>query len=104
MEGRQSRLSATAEAAHQLKKAAGIGRNDGLGTHVEKVADFTIAKLPSGVRLQEVEDACRTTAKRGLGYLGHFKLGNFGEKLAGLPVDSLSMAQVACVVISDADR
>ena len=104
MESGQGALPATAEAAHQLKKAAGIGRDDGLTAHVEKMTNFAIAKLPSRVRLQEVEDACRTTAKRGFGYFGHFKLGNFGEKLAGLPVDSLSMAQVTCVVISDADR
>jgi hypothetical protein len=101
VESGQGALPATAEAAHQLKKAAGIGRDDGLRAHVEKMTNFAIAKLSGGIRLEEVIHACRTAAERGLGELGNFKLRNFGEQLAGLLVNPLRVSKMASVVISD---
>lgn len=102
MKGGQGAFSATAEAAHQLEEAAGIGRDDGLGADVKEVADLAVAKLLGGLGLKEVVDACGATAKRRLGDLSNFKLRNSGEKLAGLLMDSLSVTEMACVVICDA--
>jgi hypothetical protein len=101
---RKGALAATAEAAHQLKETSGVARDDSLGVNVEEMTDFAVAKLPCWLGLEEVIDAGGATAKRGLGNLGHFKLGNSGEELAGLLVDSLSVAEVTSIVISDADR
>ena len=101
---RQGALPATAEAAHQLKETSGVAGDDSLSMNVEEMTDFAVAKLPGRPGLEEVVDAGGATAKRGLGNLRHFKLGNSREKLAGLLVDSLSVAEVTSVVISDADR
>ena len=103
MKGWEGTLSATAEAAHQLEEAPWIGGDDGLRVGVEEMADFAVAELQGRLRLEEVVDAGRATAQRGLGYFGNFQLGDFGEEFARLLVDSLSVTQVACVVICDAD-
>jgi hypothetical protein len=67
------------------------------------MADLAVAKLLGRLRLEEVVDAGGATAKRGLGDLSNFKLRNSGEKLAGLLMDSLSVTEVACVVVRDAE-
>jgi hypothetical protein len=104
VESGRGALPATAEAAHQLKKAAGIGRDDGLRAHVEKMTNFAIAKLSGGIRLEEVIHACGTAAERWLRELGNFKLRNFGEQLAGLLVNPLCVSKMASVVVGDTDR
>ena len=101
---RQGVLPATPEAAHQLKKTSGVARDDSLRMNVEEMTDLAVAKLPGGLGLEEVVEASRATAKRGLGNFRHFELGNSGKKLAGLLVDPLSVTEVTSVVISDADR
>lgn len=103
MKGGQGALPAAAQAAHQLEEAAGVGGDDSLGVGVEEVANFAVAELLGGLRLEEVVDAGGATAKRRLGDFSNFKLRNSGEKLTGLLVNSLSVTEVACVVISDAD-
>ncbi len=103
MEGGQGAFPSAAETAHQLKQAAGIGGDDCLGLGVEEMVYLAIAELLRGFRLKEVVDAGGATAERGFGYFGNFELRNCGEKLTGLLMNSLSMTQVACIVISDAD-
>jgi hypothetical protein len=104
VKGGQGALAATAEAAHQLKETSGVAGDDSLRMNIEEMTNFAVSKLPGGLGLEEVVDAGRATAKRGLGDLGHFKLGNSGEKLARLLIDSLSVTEVTGIVISDADR
>jgi len=87
-----------------LKETSGVARDDSLSVNVEEMTDFAVAKLPGRLGLEEVVDAGGATAKRGLGDLRNFKLGNSGEKLAGLLVDSLSVTEVTSVVVSNADR
>jgi hypothetical protein len=57
-----------------LEEAAGVGRNDSLGVGVKQVANFAIAELLCGLRLEEVIDAGGAAAKRGLGDLSNFEL------------------------------
>ena len=86
-----------------MEETAWVGGDDCLRVGVEKMADFAVAKLLGRFRLEEVVDAGRATAERGLGNFSDFQLGDFGEEFTGLLVNSLSVTQVACVVIGDAD-
>ena len=54
---------------------------------------FAIAKLLGGLRLEKVVNARGATAKRELSNLSNFKLRNFGEKLAGLLMNTLSVTE-----------
>ena len=56
VKGRLGAFTATAEAAHELEEAAGVGRDDGLGVGVEKMADLAVAELLGGFWLEEIVD------------------------------------------------
>ena len=104
MKGGKGTLPAAAESTHQLEETTRIGRDNRLTACIEKMSDFAVAELLGRLRLEEVVNACRATAKGGLSNLDNLKLRNSGEKFARLLMDSLSVTEVACVVIGDADR
>jgi hypothetical protein len=72
VKGGKCALPPASQAAHQLEEASRIRRDNGMRACVEKVANFAIAQLLGRLRLEEVIDAGRATAQRGLGYLGDF--------------------------------
>ena len=102
VKGGQGALAAAAEAAHELKQAAGIGGDDSLRVRVEQMTDLAVAKLLRGLGLEEVVDAGGAAAERRLGDLGDFELRNLREQVARLLEDSLRVTEVAGVVIGDA--
>ena len=63
---------------HQLQQAARIGRCHGLRACGQQIIHFAAAELIGCIGLQQIEDACRTAAERGLGNLSDLKIRDFG--------------------------
>lgn len=97
-------LAGAAQAAHELEQAAGICGDDGGGVGGEEMRDFSVAELLRGLGLEQVVDARGAAAERGFGDLGDFKAGDLREQLARLLMDALRVAEVAGVVVGDAER
>jgi len=97
VEGGHGLFAAAAEGAHDLQQAAGVGGDYGLRLGGEQVADLAVAELLGGLGLEEVVDAGGAAAEGGFGDLGDFELGDSGEELAGLLVDSLGVTEKAAV-------
>jgi len=103
VEGGDFFLVGPAEAAHKLEETAGVGGDDGVGVGGQEVGYFAVAELLGGFGLEEVVDAGGAAAEGGFGDLGDLKAGDGTEKFAGLDEDSLGVAEVAGVVVGDAD-
>lgn len=101
VEGGHGLFAAAAEGAHELEEAAGVGGDDGLRLGGEEVADLAVAELLGGFGLEQVVDTGGAAAEPGFGDLGDFELGDSGEELAGLLMDSLGVPEVAGIVIGD---
>ena len=103
MEGGQGILALAAEAAHDLEQAAGVGGDDGLGVGREQVADLAVGELIGGFGVEQVVDAGGAAAEAGLFDLGDLEAGDGGKEIAGLLEDVLRVAEVAGVVVCDAE-
>ena len=104
VEGGEFFLAGSAETAAELHEAAGVGGDDGVGVGGEEMGDFAIAELLGGFGLEEIVDAGGAAAEGGFGDFGDLEAGDSGEQLARLLIDALRVAEMAGVVVGDADR
>jgi hypothetical protein len=56
-------FAGASKSAHELKQAAWIRGNDGVGVGGEEMADFAVAELLRGFRLEQIVDSGGTAAK-----------------------------------------
>jgi len=96
-------VAGAAQTAHELEQAAGVGRDDGGGTGCEEMRDLSVAELLRGFGLEQVVDARGAAAEGGFGDLRDFQARDVREQLAGLLMDALRVAEVAGVVVGDAE-
>ncbi len=99
MQCRHGLQAAPAQAVHQLKQAAGIGRDHSGGACRQQIFDLPIAELIGGIRLQQVEHARRTAAQGRLGDFRDLEFRNSRQQPPRLFAHALRMLQMTGVVI-----
>jgi hypothetical protein len=104
VEGGEFFFAGATESAHELHEAAGVGGDDSVSVSGEQVLDFAVAELLGGFGLEQIVDACRAAAEGRFCDLGDLEAGDGCEQLARLLKDALRVAEMAGVVIGDAER